>query len=110
MKLQAYSIYDDGAETFSGPFFVAKEALGIRAFEQIVNDARSEVSRYPKDYCMFHIGSLNTVTGELASEKPTMVIRAHALLKKEDPRQLQIPGTAQVAPELNSADLQAVEK
>lgn len=98
MKLQAYSVYDHASETFAAPFFVPKEALALRVLTDLVNNPRTDVGQYPKDFELFHIGHYDTGSAVLTSEKPTMIKRANAMLKPENPNQLQIPGTTDNAP------------
>ena len=94
MNLKAYSMYDYGSETFAGPFFVPSDRVALRMLDQIVKDPRSDVSKYPKDYALYHIGSLDTNTGRLeALDVVVMVAKASQFAKQEDPRQMNIPGT-----------------
>ena len=82
MKLQAFSIFDHASETFAGPFFVPSERVALRVYSEIANNPQSDVSKYPKDYELFHIGTFDTTTALLTDEKPTMIARASSLVKK----------------------------
>ena len=93
MKLQAFSIFDHASETFAGPFFVPSERVALRVFNDVANNPQSDVSKYPKDYELFHIGTFDTTTALLTDEKPTMIARASSMIKPENTDQLQIPGT-----------------
>jgi len=72
MILQAFSVYDSKAKAFSPPFFQANNALAIRAFTELANDeGRNNVSRFPEDFSLHHIGEFDDSTGKLSELPPT---------------------------------------
>lgn len=78
MLLNAYSIFDSKAEAFNQPFFRLKHGVSIREFTEVSNDEKSNISRNPEDFTLFHIGSYDDSTG-LLTALPTPVSLGLAL-------------------------------
>ena len=62
-KLQAVSIFDSKAQTFTPPYFVPAVGVAIREFGSLVNDGKSLQSQYPGDFELFHLGDFDPSTG-----------------------------------------------
>lgn len=67
--LQIFSVYDSKAESFSQPFFCPNAAIAIRSFSEEVSNPQSQLSKYPADFTLFHIGSFNDSTSLLTPLK-----------------------------------------
>jgi len=65
MLLNAYAIYDSKAEAYNQPFFRLKHGVSIREFSEVANDEKSNISKNPEDFTLFHIGSYDDSTGLL---------------------------------------------
>lgn len=70
MKIQTYAIYDSKAAVFSQPFFTQNNEVAIRSFSVTANDPQSNVSRFPADFSLHHIGEYDDETGVLTPQKP----------------------------------------
>lgn len=101
MKLLAYSLRDMKADSFQAPFFVPNETAARRLIPVLAQNPNSDVGRYPADFMMYRIGSLDTDTGFLSSESPSEICTVLSCFPKPDPRQTLIPGTEPVLTEAN---------
>lgn len=70
MKLQAFSVYDSAAKRFAMPFFADTIEVALRMFRALVNSGDSQVSKYPEDYTLFHIGEFDQELGEVRPSSP----------------------------------------
>lgn len=64
-KLQAVSIYDAKANTFSAPYFVPTVEAAKRDFGLLVNDGKSLQSLFPADFDLYLVGEYDNITGTL---------------------------------------------
>lgn len=82
VPLRLYSIYDSKAEQFSPPQVYHNDMLALRAFEGIVNDDKMLIKKYPEDFSIYYVGSLDDSNGRYYVENcdesriPIMVGRA----------------------------------
>lgn len=65
MKLFAFAIFDNKADSFNTPFFYAARGQAVRAFADLANDPQSTVSKHPEDFKLVCIGEYNDATGKL---------------------------------------------
>lgn len=63
--MKVFSVFDLKAGAFLPPFFFQSIGLAIRAFTDVVNDAKSSVARYPGDFTLYQIGEFDEVKGVL---------------------------------------------
>lgn len=61
--LQVFSVYDTKAEAYCKPVFMMNKAVALRSWIETVNDANSEINKYPADYVFFHLGSFDEQRG-----------------------------------------------
>lgn len=73
MKLEAFSVFDSKAGAFGQPFFAFNPAIAQRMVAVSVRDGESFLSKFPQDYSLYHIGSFDDSTGELAGHPPVAV-------------------------------------
>lgn len=62
-KLQAVSIFDNKAETYTPPCFVPAVGVATRDFASLVNDGKSMQSQFPSDFALYHLGEFDPHTG-----------------------------------------------
>lgn len=87
MILKVYSIKDQKAEVFNSPFFQTSHGESERNFHKLVNDSKSTVSQYPKDFDLYYLGEFDDNTGKFkALDAPQHMISAIQL--KSEPAQL----------------------
>ena len=65
MKLKIFSIFDAKAEAFNTPFFFNMTGQATRAFQDLVADPQSAISKHPEDYTLFEIGEFDTDTANV---------------------------------------------
>lgn len=70
MKVKVFAIWDAKAKLFGFPFCLINEGVAVRMFTEIVNDKKSQESKYPTDYALYVIGEYDQATGEVLSDKP----------------------------------------
>lgn len=80
--LNAYSLFDVKALTYSPPFYLGQDAAARRAFEELVNDANTLPGRHPTDFILYCVGTFNDTTGLLEPIDPRRhVVDGAALIK-----------------------------
>lgn len=84
MQTQIYSIFDSKAEAHLPPFFFRNDGECLRAFQSTVNDKENknnQIAAYPSDYTLIHLGTFNTLTGELTPQPRRIVANATEYLQ-----------------------------
>lgn len=84
--MNLYSIKDNKVGTFSKPFSAINTAEATRMLHTACNDPNVQLSMYPEDFDLYHIGSMNEQTGYLNSPSesgPVFVVSAVSLKKIE---------------------------
>ena len=69
MKLNAYTIYDAGTQTYMRPFFTQADGAATREFCDLAQNADHPIGKHPADYTLYRCGSYNDGTGEITPEK-----------------------------------------
>ncbi len=83
-KFQMYSIYDAKAQIFHPPYFNLTHGEAERTFGQIVNDEKTQISQFPEDFDLYHIGEYNDSTGKMSpNETPKHMLKAIALKRQK---------------------------
>lgn len=70
MKIECFSVYDSAAGAFLEPFFSRTPETAIRAFRATVNSGQNDISSFPEDYTLFHIGTFDQETAEFSTFTP----------------------------------------
>lgn len=83
MKMQAFAIYDSAAQTFSAPFFRPTEALAKRDFTEMLGQP-GMVSKYPEDFALHRLFSVDLDTGEILDTDSFRVVRAVDLIQQPE--------------------------
>lgn len=63
-KQQAYSIYDSAAATYRQVYLFDREAEAKRFAIQLLTQQESDITRYPDDFSLCHIGEFDSSTGK----------------------------------------------
>lgn len=71
MVLKAFAIYDSKAILFGLPFFMSSTGGAVRAFGDLAVDKQSSISKHPKDYILYEIGTYDDLKGEFFNVKPS---------------------------------------
>ena len=67
MVLKTFTIRDSKGEFYSPPFLQKTHGEAERSFKQLVQDQRSQVSKFPEDYDLYYIGEFDDNTGKKKS-------------------------------------------
>jgi len=59
MNYLVYSILDTKAEQYHNPFYAPTRGVAIRQFSEAVNDEKTELYKYPKDFILYEIGTFD---------------------------------------------------
>lgn len=73
MKMLACAVYDEKAEAYLPPFYVAAPGQAIRLFEDSCNDKESQFGKHPGDYKLYRVGEFDDATAEFSMEKPALL-------------------------------------
>lgn len=65
MLLNAYTLYDCKALTYSPPFYATAHGQAVRLTMDLANDLQTTVGRHPADFSLFCVGQWNDATGGL---------------------------------------------
>lgn len=85
MKLNIYAIFDEKAELFNTPFFMANDNLAIRGFNDLASDPSSTIYRNPQDYRLYELGEFQNLSGKIIPvDKPRFIANAQLNLKLGD--------------------------
>lgn len=77
VNLILFCVRDNKTGVFEAPYFHKHSAIALRSWEQGVNMQDSIYGKYPDDYTLYEMGTLNTDTGELVShEEPRLFSNA----------------------------------
>lgn len=80
-RLQAFSVYDEKAQSYNLPFFYPQINLAVRALTDSLQNPDSIVARHPEDFTLYHIGTFNDLTGKMESfVEPRPVCRATEII------------------------------
>lgn len=63
--LNMFTVYDSKAETYLRPFSMLTKGEAIRGFITTLNDGQSEMSKYPADFTLFHVGTFDPKNCEI---------------------------------------------
>lgn len=63
MVLNAYTLYDSKAVTYSPPFYCVAHGQAVRVVMDLANDVGNQVGRHPSDYTLYCVGQWNDATG-----------------------------------------------
>lgn len=74
MKLNAYTIYDVAAGTYSRPYFCGSDGQAVRGFKDIATDAEHPIGQHPEDYTLYRCGNFNESTGKMGTEEAEKMI------------------------------------
>lgn len=65
MQMKLYSVRDVKAEYYGNPFSARNAAEATRSFQQLAEDVKTQVNRYPEEFELWELGAFDVETGEL---------------------------------------------
>lgn len=85
MKIEIYSIKDAKVGVYQSPFYAQNHAVAVRTLKSAVNDdTKTNLTLYPEDFQLFHVGTFDDVTGELTSNVEFVANAVDLKNKKEN--------------------------
>lgn len=73
-QYELFSIYDMKAKAYENPFVCVNSDLAVRLFVDLLRTpGESTWSRYPMDFCLYHIGTFDTSSAVLVSTTPVLI-------------------------------------
>ena len=73
-QYELFSIYDMKAKAYENPFVCVNSDLAVRLFVDLLRTpGESTWSRYPMDFCLYHIGTFDTSSAVLVSTAPALI-------------------------------------
>lgn len=74
MKLKVFSVYDEKACAFSSPFNMAHKGQAMRAFQDLIQDGKSMVSKHPGDFKLYELGEFDDNSGKYVNQAQPVYI------------------------------------
>lgn len=77
MQKHLFSVRDSKASTFNAPFEAHTTGEAERSFRTAVTDPQTSINKYPEDFDLYKLGTIDTETGIItALETPLHIIKA----------------------------------
>jgi len=70
MIVNAYTIFDTKALTYSNPFFAVTHGSALRIVSDAANDLNTSLGRHPADFILYQVGTYNDANGVLVAMDP----------------------------------------
>lgn len=67
MMLKIFTTYDSKAEAYLQPFFLPSRGEAIRAWQDVVNDQKTQFNKYPEDFTLFELGEFDSRSGTITT-------------------------------------------
>lgn len=87
MKQKMFTIYDSKAFAYLPPFFLHREEMAQRAFQEACNSPTHQFGKFPADYTLFKIGVFDDETAVCVTFAPENLGNGLAMLKPENANQ-----------------------
>lgn len=93
MKKQLYSIYDEKSEFYQPPITFLNDEDAKRGLATVFNNPDSMLAKFPNDYKLYHIGTLDDNAGKIEPQIPARLISTVAALnpRPEQPKAPIVP-------------------
>lgn len=84
-QLKFFSIRDNKVSAYLRPFVDQNEIMAVRGLTAAVNMPKdsSQVAQFPEDFDLYHVATMDDITGEVIPEQPPkFIISAINCVKK----------------------------
>lgn len=88
MEQNLYSIYDSKGCFYGCPFSAVNDGLALRVFHSLIFSPDTDYSRYPEDFCLFHVGVFDNNSSVITSCNPRLIISADQAIRNVKALQL----------------------
>jgi len=83
LELQIFSVRDTKGDRYNNPFVEPNIEVAQRTTQRLVMDPQTVLAQFPEDFDLYHLGSLDTISGKItAFDTPRHVIKAANLLSR----------------------------
>lgn len=83
MFLKIFTVYDSKAVAYMQPFFMKSTGEAIRAFQDTVNDSKTQFNHHPEDFTLFEIGVWDDEYAAITRHKALVSLGTALQFKKE---------------------------
>jgi hypothetical protein len=82
--INLYALKDKASNTTNNPIAIATNRDAIESLKGVANDPQTNISKYPKDFELYHLGSYNprTMAFDL-NDNPKFLISADQLIDEK---------------------------
>lgn len=83
--MKAFAVRDVKVSGWLTPHFNQHLGLELRGWQEVVNDAKSDIAKYPEDFSLYEVGAWDSEQGMLIPlSPPKLVATASEYVKKSD--------------------------
>jgi hypothetical protein len=84
MILKIFSLFDEKAQTYNTPQYLAHEGEALRMLLTTLDDNKSMVSKFPEDFSLYCLGTFDDNSGKFEGyNEPQLIKRISDLVQKE---------------------------
>jgi len=77
IKQRVFSVYDKKGQVYISPVYFVQKGEALRWFEELCNDAKTTLFKFPADFSLYCLGQFNLTTGEVIGlPKPEFICEA----------------------------------
>lgn len=69
MQQFIFTVYDEKAQAYLNPFFMAQDGMAIRAITDALGDPEHQFSKHPADFTLYRIGIFDDSDGTIQEKK-----------------------------------------
>ena len=74
MKIGLYAVFDTASGVYDGPIPMQSDAVALRNFRGVVQNAEHPIAQNPEDFSLIRIGEWNDATGEVVNHTNVTLI------------------------------------
>lgn len=98
MKLKIFAVYDSAVGAYMQPFFMQSKGQAIRAWQDTINDSKTQFHAHPSDFTLFELGEYDDENGTFTNLPAKLSLgTALELLSKIQDRLPTVPKSSQIA-------------
>lgn len=68
-KLIVYAVFDSKISTYAQPFFMRTKGEALRGWQEVANDPKTQISKYPGDFALMELGTYDESTGQFENHR-----------------------------------------
>lgn len=84
MKQKLYAIRDSKGEAYGPPFIQKTHGEAERTFQELSNDGKSQIAKYPEDFDLYYLGVWDDNAGKIETlDTPMHIVKAINTIRKQ---------------------------